>query len=112
MRGKIKVWLQKILGITQLQEALEIKKMELEYVKRQVNILEEHIKVGADVDTYTNESWAVICIHGKPNYVKFVDLRGRDMREFQRFITQFERNSLTIDSPYPQHRFTNKFNKY
>jgi hypothetical protein len=55
------------------------------------------------VDVYPKEwhhSWAVICIKGKPEYVKFIDLKHQDARELQMFIKRFEGTNRVIDAPH------------
>ena len=44
--------------------------------------------VGVDVD-YNRYSWAVICIDGRPEYVKFVDLTGAEEQYIKCFINRF-----------------------
>ena len=46
--------------------------------------------VGVDVD-YNRHSWAVICIDGRPEYVKFVDLTGAEARDIKSFVNQFSK---------------------
>ena len=56
--------------------------------------------VGTDIGHYGNEhSWAVICIHGKRDFVKFVDMRQCDIREIASFLKRFERSNRVTDSP-------------
>lgn len=56
--------------------------------------------VGTDVAYYGNEhSWAVICIHGKRDFIKFVDMRQCDIREVASFLKRFERSNRVTDSP-------------
>jgi hypothetical protein len=56
--------------------------------------------VGIDIgfkDDYHN--WAVICIHGKTEFVKFVPLIQKDVRYVADFLKQFEYSKRRIDSP-------------
>lgn len=56
--------------------------------------------VGTDIGFKDSEhSWAVICIHGKMDYVKFVDMRQRDIRAIADFLKNFEYSNRVIDSP-------------
>lgn len=59
------------------------------------------VSIGADVTTpYDNRgSWAVICIEGNYNIVKFVDLRGQYGRDILQFLKQFETGRYVIDAP-------------
>lgn len=56
--------------------------------------------VGTDIGFENYEhSWAVICIHGKMDYVKFVDMSQRDIRSIADFLKNFEYSNRIIDSP-------------
>lgn len=56
--------------------------------------------VGTDVGfKSTDHSWAVICIHGKMDYVKFVDMSQRDIRSIANFLKNFEYSNRVVDSP-------------
>ena len=56
--------------------------------------------VGADVGFHSpDHSWAVICIHGKIDYVKFVDMNHRDVMEIAAFLKKFEYSNRVTDSP-------------
>lgn len=63
-------------------------------------LLTQFIDIGVDVGFHTEEhSWAVICIAGKQEYVKFLPLETRDARDVLRFLKQFEYSRQVIDSP-------------
>lgn len=119
---KIKARLTKWLGIDDLNNNLseEIRKLEekvwsnnssissvghvVSHNKASINTLhrtvENIVHIGTDIDYGTsNNSWAVICIEGKMNIVKFMDLSGRDAREVMSFLKQFEVGKHCIDSP-------------
>jgi hypothetical protein len=56
--------------------------------------------VGTDVGFRdTDHSWAIICVHGKMDYVKFVDMSQRDIRSIADFLKNFEYSNRIIDSP-------------
>ena len=46
-----------------------------------------------------NESWAVICVHGNIDYVKFVSMEQRDIREIAEFLKRFKYSNMHIDTP-------------
>ena len=60
--------------------------------------IKEMFGVGVDFHPSSDENWAVICLKGKPEYVRFVDLRGKDVRELQLFLKHF--GSPVIDAPF------------
>lgn len=55
--------------------------------------------VGTDIGFYNDHSWAVICIHGKMDYVKFVDMNQADIRTIANFLKTFEYSNRVTDSP-------------
>lgn len=75
-----------------------------ELVKR-VDINRDTLKNAIEISTDVHErgtgshSWAIINISGKTQFVKFVDLNGRNAMEICRFLKQFEAGRHTIDSP-------------
>lgn len=63
-------------------------------------LLTQLVDIGVDVGFHTEEhSWAVICIAGKQEYVKFLPLETRDARDVLRFLKQFQYSRQVIDSP-------------
>jgi hypothetical protein len=62
--------------------------------------IENVVHIGTDVRQYRGEhSWAVVCIEGNMNIVKFVDLNGRYARDILDFLKQFEAGRHCIDTP-------------
>lgn len=54
--------------------------------------------VEVSLDHGYHDNWAVISVAGeKSDYIRFVDLRDRDIRDLQSFLRQFDRSK--IDSP-------------
>lgn len=63
-------------------------------------LLTQLVDIGVDVGFSTEEhSWAVICIAGKQEYVKFLPLNSGDARDVLRFLKQFEYSRRIVDSP-------------
>lgn len=64
------------------------------------NTLRNVVSVGADIERGNdNRSWAVVCIEGNYNVVKFYDLHGQDYRTMLDFLKQFEGSRMCIDAP-------------
>lgn len=66
----------------------------------QIHNINELFSVAADVGYQDHKNWAVICIEGKPNFVKFVDLTRGDVKGVQNFLRQFECSRRVVDAPY------------
>jgi len=94
----MKKWIRKWLGITKVEKAYWENLKEINELKKKLKILSGHAKVGADV-CFHDESWAVVCIAGKPEYVSFVRLPKDDARYILNFLRQFERKNRVLDFP-------------
>lgn len=60
------------------------------------------VSVGVDMrpSNLNNEkSWAVVCIEGNFNVVKFIDLHGADYQEILRYLKRFEGSRMCVDAP-------------
>ena len=87
LKNKILKW----LGINTIYTHITIH-------SERLNKLEELINVGVDVH-HKGRSWAVICMEGKPDYIKFIDLDKKTLFEIGQFLRQFERsNNIRIDA--------------
>lgn len=63
-------------------------------------LLNQICDVGVDVGVRGEEhSWAVVCVAGKPEYVKFVPLNRGDARQVMDFLKRFQYSRHIIDSP-------------
>jgi hypothetical protein len=68
------------------------------------NTIRNVVSVGADVIPYeNNRSWAVVCIEGNYNLVKFIDLHGADYRQILNFLKQYEGSRMVVDAPNPRY---------
>ncbi len=57
--------------------------------------------VGTDIGFYSDDhSWAVVCIKGHPEYVKFIPLSHKDAREVLEFLKHFRYSDRVVDSPF------------
>jgi uncharacterized coiled-coil protein SlyX len=63
-------------------------------------LLNSHLEIGVDIHPQSKTSWAVICLDGKPEYLKFVALDNRNIKDIAYFLKQFEGSKNTIDSPF------------
>lgn len=63
-------------------------------------LLNQICDVGVDVGIRGEEhSWAVVCVAGRPEYVKFVPLNRGDARQVMDFLKRFQYSRRVIDSP-------------
>lgn len=113
IKEKIKEWLfsAEILRIKQLEKQIEESTSRLRLASNQLcnsekeieecrRLLTQFIDIGVDVGFRSDDhSWAVICIAGRPEYVKFMPLTNRDARGVLDFLKQFQYSRQIIDSP-------------
>ena len=67
------------------------------------NTIQNVVHVGSDVyHPPDGRSWAVICIEGKINIVKFVELNRNDAREVMDFLKRYEAGRHCVDTPYKE----------
>ena len=91
-------------------------KNDISHFQDSVNILhntvENVVHIGTDVcQEGAGHSWAVVCVEGKINIVKFVDLNRKDTREIFDFLKHFEGGRHCIDIPYKE-MFMKEFFKF
>lgn len=113
LRNKLKKWLfaDEIQRINSIEKTVEdvahrirIASVQLDSAEKEVEecrkLLTQFVDIGVDVGFHTEDhSWAVICIAGKQEYVKFLPLNSGDARDVLRFLKQFEYSRQVIDSP-------------
>ena len=113
LRNKLKKWLfadefQRINSIEKTVEdaahRIRIASVQLDNAEKEVEecrkLLTQLVDIGVDVGFHTEEhSWAVICIAGKQEYVKFLPLNSGDARGVLDFLKQFQYSRQVIDSP-------------
>lgn len=76
------------------------------------NTVENVVHIGTDAcRVESGHSWAVICVEGKMNMVKFIDLNRKDAREIFDFLKYFEAGRHCVDASY-QEMFYNGLFKF
>lgn len=130
LKEKIRKWLLEILqpDIDALKNEINESTTELRFAKNncneaarqcQISIQQnEEMKkmynritdVAVDVGFHDVEhSWAVVCVEGRPEYVKFTPLSGADARTVMNFLRQLQYSQPIVDSPL---RFKDKLQRY
>lgn len=63
--------------------------------------VESVVSLGADIqpNSHHDRSWAVICVEGKMNIVKFLPLDHRDARDMLQYLRRFKTSKSVIDTP-------------
>lgn len=74
---------------------------EAEVRAERIRQLMGNIDVSVDVHHHSG-SWAVVSLQGqKTDYIKFVELRDKDLMEIARFLRQYDRKNVKVDaSPF------------
>ena len=114
IKEKIKEWLlsSEMLRIKQLEKQIEESTNRLRLASIQLGnsekeieecrrLLTQFVDMGVDVGFRSDDhSWAVICIAGKPEYVKFMPLAHKDAKCVLDFLKQFQYSRQVVDSPF------------
>ena len=113
LKEKLKKWLftSEMQQIKSMEKSVEdavhrfrLASIQLNNAENEINecrkLLTQLCDIGVDVGFYDKEhSWAVICVAGKPEYVKFLPLNSGDTREVINFLKRFQDSHRIIDSP-------------
>lgn len=129
---KVKTKLQGFLGVSKLEDELKnykisnngrVSSIETEFLyharilSKQDNkisalhdTLSNVVSLGSDISPsgYRSSSWAVVCIEGKTNVVKFLDLNHKSGNEVLRILKSFEGSRHVNDTPmgyFPKEMF-------
>lgn len=114
LKEKIRKWLLEVLqpdldalkeDIAKSNDKLEIATQQCQISTRQNEEMKKMYNqitdVAVDVGFINEEhSWAVVCIAGKPEYVKFIPLNGADARTVIEFLRHFQYSNQIVDSPF------------
>lgn len=71
---------------------------QIKTLHNQQKYIMETIDVGVDVHTKSN-SWAVICVGGKKEYIKFFEIPTKENAiQLRSMLRDFEKSNLIVDS--------------
>ena len=88
------------LATIQAGKANELSKESYETNVQLQKLITPLLDVGTDMGFRDDHSWAVVCVKGKPEYVKFVSLEHKDTREIIDFLKRYDKSNHVIDSPF------------
>lgn len=104
LKNKFKAWLFKDEIALFTQAKKDYMEAQSAYIAAQHEFNESRelvnsiMDVGMDVNYY-DQSWAVICIQGHPEYVKFMSLTSNDARSLLDFLKRFRKSNIVVDAP-------------
>ncbi len=85
-------------------------KISIQQNKEMKKMYNQITDVAVDVGFHDQyHSWAVVCVAGRPEYVKFMPLSGADARTVMNFLRQFQYSQPIVDSPL---RFKDELQRY
>lgn len=100
VRTKLREW----LGIAECEFGVNDIRNDLLNMSRsqyrqdtELDKINKHIFVGVD-HHIKDESWAVVCLEGKVNIVKFYRGKPKDIQELARWLKQWEETNLIVDT--------------
>jgi deoxyinosine 3'endonuclease (endonuclease V) len=94
MKNIIKKW----LGLDKTEKELMRVQNELAEALKTLDIIKNCVQVGADYG-FKDTSWAVVCVAGKVEYVKFFKFNDKNSQAFLSFIRQFKEEYTILDLP-------------
>ena len=87
------------LSTIQAEKSIELSKESYDTNVQLQRLITPLLDIGTDIGFREDHSWAVVCIKGKPEYVKFMPLDSGETREVINFLKRYERSNHIIDSP-------------
>lgn len=113
IKKSIKNWLfaSEIQRINNMEKSIEdavhrfrMASVQLDDAEKEVEecrrLITQLVDIGVEVGFHSDDhSWAVICIEGHPEYVKFLPLTHKDAHGILNFLKQFQYSKQIIDSP-------------
>ena len=99
--NRLKQWIKRKLGITKLQHEVNVLQTELLLCRDQLKEVKALFQVGVDFRP-TGGSWAVVCVGGDRDYIRFAKLPGKEIKTLMRFLAQFPAGHTWIDDINPE----------
>ena len=112
MKKIIRKWLDIDQEISSLQRDNKALYTLARKQKETLRFLQKEFKIGLDIhheNKGRDRSWAVVCLRGRPEQIRFIDLENGYEVEISRFLMNFEHSQKIIDSPFQLGRRVLKF---
>jgi hypothetical protein len=93
-------WLILDLGIHDLRCKQNATQQHCDVLENRIQLIEKLVKVGTDVHV-RGDSWIVMCIAGKPEYVEFFRLPKDELRYIQQLFKEMQKRygDIRVDMP-------------
>ena len=100
LRKRIIKWLGLDKTLKQVQGSLSRLESKVTQVQVDQAYLTKMLRVGVDVH-FRSKSWAVICIEGRPDFVKMIEWNPSELYELRKFMKVMEKRGaeVRLDSP-------------
>jgi len=72
---------------------MRVAKASMEIQEKRIREILRIVDASIDVSQYSR-SWAVISIQGRQDFIKFIDLGERDLKEIKDFLRNFDRTKV------------------
>ena len=92
--------LKKLFETCYSEELAQMRKLHTEMSEscKDIHNILGNLDVSVDVHMKSG-SWAVVSLQGKrADYIKFIDLNDKDIREIQHYLSLFDRERVKIDA--------------
>ncbi len=84
-----------------MQHEINVLQSEWTVIYKQVQEMKSLFQVGVDFKP-AGGSWAVICVGGDRDYIRFAKLPGKEIRTLKRFLDQFPLERTWLDDIVPE----------
>lgn len=71
----------------------------IEEMQKRLDVLMNLVDVGMDVNLVRHGSWAVVCLKGKSNYIKFAPIDETSINEMVAFLEKYNGANIIVDAP-------------
>lgn len=94
----MKKWFRKLLGIDILKTEIDTLNRKLLSNHDRIDTLYNLTDIGVDINQ-NSPSWAVVCLRGKQEIVRFYGADENTIQEIRKFLRHFNRDQSIIDAP-------------
>ena len=101
----MKKLLKKWLGILDIENRLSVQSNVLETQSKKIRQLEAKVSefetlvnIGVDVNMVKSPSWAIICLRGNPDTVKYFEFDRNEVKDIADFMRRYSRANQIMDA--------------
>jgi len=101
----MKKLLKKWLGIADIENRLleqltknELQDQKIKQLQYKISEFEKLVNIGVDVNMIKSPSWAIVCLRGNPDTVKYFEFDKNEAKSIADFMSRYSRANQIIDA--------------